>query len=129
MSRQSSPLSWFCPSCGLRCEMRPEEFPIRCACKFRETYEEAAERIGGSTAGTVRRTAAWINCSHRSPPTATVNARTAGCGCASSTVEVYRCDRFNEPVLKKSPPRCSEAVAAIVPGYTGRTCRECDVTG
>jgi hypothetical protein len=105
--------------------MRPEEFPIRCACKFRETYDEAAMRLGISLG--IAQTAAWLLCPHRGPPTATVNARTAGCGCSTSTVEVYQCHRFSEPVLKKSPERCREAVAAEIPGYTGRTCRECEI--
>ena len=69
----------------------------------------------------------WLACPHRGQPIATVSARKAGCGCATSRVEVYQCQRFNEPVLKKSPERCREAVAAEIPGYTGRTCRECNL--
>ena len=67
----------------------------------------------------------WIICPHRGQVLATINAKKAGCGCASSTVDVYQCERFNEPVLKQSADRCREAVAAEIPGYTGRTCREC----
>ena len=67
----------------------------------------------------------WLNCHHRGQPLAIINARKAGCGCGSSTVEVYQCERFNESVLKQSAPRCKEAIAAEIPGYTGRTCREC----
>jgi hypothetical protein len=82
-----------------------------------------------AVAGTVNQAALSLAnslaCPHRGPAIATVNARVAGCGCASSTVEVYECQLFAEPVLKQSPSRCTAAVAASVPTYTGRTCREC----
>lgn len=67
----------------------------------------------------------WLLCPHRGPELATINARTAGYGCSTSTVAVYQCTRFYEPVLKQSPARCRDAVAAEILGYTGRTCREC----
>lgn len=108
-------MNWTCPKCGFTLPMRAEEFPVHCVCGY---VGQAEEMTDGPH---------WINCPHRSPPTATINARTAGCGCSSSTAEVYQCDRFSEPVLKKSPPRCAEAVAAIVPGYTGRTCLGCSI--
>jgi len=56
---------------------------------------------------------------------ATINGRVAGCGCSSSTVEVYRCSRFGEPVVKHAAARCRNDIAAVAPGYTGRTCRDC----
>jgi len=59
---------------------------------------------------------------------ATVNGNIAGYGCSSSEVKVYQCRRFNnEPVLKQAASRCLDKIKAKVPGYTGRTCRECEV--
>jgi len=51
----------------------------------------------------------------------------SGCGCSSTVVQLYHCDRFNEPVLKHAAARCLDKIKAKVPGYTGRTCRECVV--
>jgi hypothetical protein len=69
----------------------------------------------------------WATCPHRSPPVGEINARKAGCGCASSTAEVYECDVFGEVVLLHSPARCVEAVSAVYPTYAGRTCRGCPI--
>lgn len=51
----------------------------------------------------------------------------SGCGCSSTVVQLYHCDRFNEPALKRAAVRCLDKIKAKVPGYTGRTCRECAV--
>ena len=69
----------------------------------------------------------YLTCPNRGHILATINARSAGCGCSSTTVDVYQCRRFNEPVLKQAAERCREDIAAKVPGYTGRTCRECNI--
>lgn len=69
----------------------------------------------------------WIMCPYRGKSTATISAKVAGVGCGSTKTEVYQCGYFNEPVLKKSPARCLGAVAELVEGYTGRTCKECQV--
>ena len=71
-------------------------------------------------------TGRWLLCPRRGPSIATINARKAGCGCGSSRVEVYQCELFDEPVLKKAAARCLADIAELVPAYTGRTCRECD---
>lgn len=70
---------------------------------------------------------AWLTCPHRGKPIDTLTGSTTGVGCSSAPVEVYRCSHFNEPVLKHAAARCLERIAARVPGYTGRTCRECVV--
>ena len=67
----------------------------------------------------------YLNCPHRGPVVATINGRVAGCGCSGSTVEVYRCLHFREPVLKQAAARCLEKIQAEAPGYKGLTCREC----
>lgn len=74
----------------------------------------------------VRKSQGIANCPHRGPVLVTINARSAGCGCSSTTVEVYQCERFNEPVLKQAADHCREKIATIAPGYTGRTCRGCN---
>lgn len=115
---------WVCPKCSIRVRMKPHEFPIKCQCKFSETLEQALVRNPNVEKVDETKTH-WLTCPHRGQAIATINAREAGCGCGSSTVEVYECKRFFEPVLKKSAARCREAVAAEINGYTGRTCREC----
>lgn len=67
----------------------------------------------------------WLLCPHRGSAIAEVSGSEACCGCASSRVHVYRCEQYGEPVLKQSDPSCVERLAAKVPGYAGRTCREC----
>ena len=54
-----------------------------------------------------------------------MTAKQAGCGCASSIVQVYHCNRYSEPVLKQASDRCLDRIQAAAPGYTGRTCRDC----
>jgi len=70
---------------------------------------------------------AWVSCPHRGPVIATINGRVAGCGCSGSTVEVYQCNHFHEPVIKQGHPPCLDTLREQVPGATGRTCRECKV--
>ena len=67
----------------------------------------------------------YLLCPRRGQVLATVSARKAGCGCGSSRVDVYQCELFDEPVLKKAAARCLADIAELVPAYTGRTCREC----
>lgn len=68
----------------------------------------------------------WLTCQHRGPAIYSLPGSTVG-GCPSSAVEVYQCRRFAEPVLKHAAARCLAKITARVPGYTGRTCRECKV--
>lgn len=70
---------------------------------------------------------AWLICPHRGDVLATVPARTAGIGCETTVVEVYQCDHFREPALKQAAARCLPRIREAAPGYTGRTCRECEV--
>jgi len=74
-----------------------------------------------------KQAAMWLACPHRGPIVATITGRVAGCGCSGSTVEVYQCSHFHEPVLKQAAARCLETIQAKAPSYTGRTCRECNV--
>lgn len=71
----------------------------------------------------------FLACPHRREVIATIRARSAGCGCAATRVEIYRCDKFNEPVLKQAgnSQSCLERITLAAPGYTGRTCLECKV--
>lgn len=106
---------WTCRRCGF---VTPPitEAPIRNC------------RANGKTAAVaVKETAHYLTCPHRGSVVATVSGTTAGCGCGSSRVDVYRCSRFGEPVLKQAAQRCLEKIAAAAPGYAGRTCRECPV--
>lgn len=74
-----------------------------------------------------RRPPAWLTCPHRREVIATINGRAAGAGCSSTPVDIYHCNHFREPVLKAAADRCRDKITAKVPGYTGRTCRECRV--
>jgi orotate phosphoribosyltransferase len=58
-----------------------------------------------------------------------INARSAGCGCSSTTVAIFRCERFGEPVLQRAgkPQSCRERILLAAPGYTGRTCQTCEL--
>ena len=69
----------------------------------------------------------WIMCPHRGKSITTISGRTAGVGCSTSRVDVYWCNYFEQPILKQSPTRCRQKVAEEVEGYTGRTCKECQV--
>ena len=71
----------------------------------------------------------WLTCPHAGNVLARINGQAAGCGCATSTAEVYLCDHFNEPVLKRAATRCLGKIRETVPGYNGQTCRECKVPG
>lgn len=68
---------------------------------------------------------AWLNCPQRGPVLRTISGTLAGCGCGGTTADVYLCQRFDEPVLKQAAARCLETIREQVPGYAGRTCREC----
>lgn len=69
----------------------------------------------------------WATCPHRGAVVATINGHVAGCGCSGSTIEVYQCSRFDEPVIKQGKPPCLDTLREKIPGATGRTCRECSV--
>ena len=67
----------------------------------------------------------WLTCPHRGDVLATVTGRAAGCGCGSTSVDVFQCERFTEPVLVHAAERCGDAIREAVPAFTGRTCRAC----
>lgn len=69
----------------------------------------------------------WLTCPYRGDVLSTLPGAVIGRGCGSTTFEVYHCNRFGEPVLKHAAARCLEKIADRVPGYTGRTCRKCNV--
>jgi hypothetical protein len=66
-------------------------------------------------------------CKHRGPIIATITGRVAGLGCAGKSVDVYRCEVFNEAVIVHGKPPCLDTLSEQVPGATGRTCRDCKV--
>jgi len=70
---------------------------------------------------------AVAECKWRGPVLATITGRVAGCGCSGSTVEVYRCEHFHEPVIKQGRPPCLDSLREQVPGATGLTCQTCKV--
>lgn len=70
----------------------------------------------------------YLTCRHRGRVIEQIIGSEAGVGCASSHVDVYECLRFNEPVLKAAATRCKDRLRHSIEGYTGRTCRECEVT-
>ena len=71
---------------------------------------------------------AYLQCIQRGPVVTTIAARVAGCGCSRTTpINVYECKTFCEPVLLRGAPPCMDTMREKAPGYTGRTCRECEV--
>jgi len=98
-------------------------------CRTNPKYREKWERQGQQPSKQPPRPDPphWIKCPHRGKSIATISGRTAGVGCGTSRVDVYWCNYFEQPILKQSPPRCRQKVAEEVEGYTGRTCKECQV--
>lgn len=109
-------MNWKCSKCE---DVRDRQFRRACSfggqCEYRETLP--VHRLAWH----------WLTCPHRGDAIAKISGTTAGTGCGCENVEVYRCDHFGQPVIKQASPRCLEKIAAKVPGYTGRTCRECKV--
>jgi len=103
---------WTCSSCGDR---EPKRKKRACPAKAEPGQEREPERP------------AYLDCPHRGAVVATITGRVAGCGCFGSTVEVYQCSHFREPVIKQGHPPCMDTLREKVPGATGRTCRECKV--
>lgn len=107
-------MNWKCSKCE---DVRDRQFRRACSfggqCEYRETLP--VHRLAWH----------WLTCPHRGDAIAKISGTTAGTGCGCENVEVYRCDHFGQPVIKRASPRCLEKIAASVPGYTGRTCREC----
>lgn len=89
--------------------------------------EQASELAVRNQRTAIEATAAYLQCPHRGDQVATLDGRTAGCGCGSEKVPVHECNHFAEPVLIRSQERCREAIQQHVPAFTGRTCRACDV--
>ena len=122
-------MKWSCPECGFAgsngtgVPMEANEFPIHCICGFVESYEEAIDSDRPVDKPH------WLNCIYRGEVVAEINAAKAGCGCSSAHANIYHCNHFGEPVMKRSDDRCRVAVATVAPGYTGRQCRRCDVFG
>jgi hypothetical protein len=117
------------------CPCQPESFPFVCPhlrksmtpwlvhlCQTRPDYRQLWEDQRDNARPQLP---AYIICPHRGRVLEEVNARKAGCGCASSTVQVFECRHFQEPVLRSSPARCTASIRELIPAYTGRTCREC----
>lgn len=72
---------------------------------------------------------AYLQCPYRGRVLTTIDARKAGCGCASTTVEVFHCQYFKEAVLQRVGAGCAPRLKGEIQGFTGRTCRECKVPG
>jgi hypothetical protein len=121
-------MMWKCPACGWagpRGQGIPiTVFPVHCLCGHIVTQQDHqdAPRVLAPVD-----LAARLTCPHRSEPIATIPANTAGCGCAGTKVQVFRCQHFQEPVLQRAADRCLDQLCEIVPQFTGRTCRTCDV--
>lgn len=109
------------------CDFQQHDGAWRCLrCGTKVSYPTA--RVCG-TATVRRKLAHYLECPHRQEVINTIGARSAGTGCESTYVEIYRCAKFNEPVLKQAghTQSCLERITLAAPGYTGRTCRECKV--
>lgn len=107
-----------CPKCG---DVRSRKFSRACSAGGQCEYVGTEERQAPVPF-------LWLTCRHRDPKVlATVTGTQAGCGCGGTTVEVYQCTHFREPVLKDAAARCLEKIQLKVPKYKGRTCRGCEV--
>jgi len=111
---QSSLPRWRCSACGFQTHKGLQVAPSR-VCKTPIKLPDVL--------------ASWLylKCPRRGNVIATTDGIRAGCGCGGTTVEIYECRYFHEPVLKQAAARCLEKIQATAPGYTGRTCRECKV--
>jgi len=69
----------------------------------------------------------WLLCPHRGEILATLPGATLGTGCRTAQQPVYQCQRFQEPVVRRAAASHQAQIASVVPGYTGRTCRECEI--
>lgn len=107
---------WVCINCG---SVSP--FPFARRCPHTSPIPDSLSDISS-----FREDGHYLLCQHRGQIIAELTGQQAGCGCLSSRVQVYFCEHFHEPVLKQAALRCLEKIQAEVPGYTGRTCRECD---
>lgn len=104
---------WRCVACGFVTHKPMQKAPIR--------------TCGTKSLGSPQHEQSYLTCPYRGTVLSTVSARAAGCGCASTQVDIFRCQRFNEPVLKQAADRCLEKIREAVPMYSGRTCRGCPV--
>lgn len=116
---------WQCDQCGHVTPIRFTKAPVR-YCKSPGESGRAQSRYVAPPANIDERLA-WCTCDRRGKVLATVTGMQSGCGCGGMEIPVYQCSRFNEPVLKQAAARCLEKIQAKVPGYKGRTCRECEV--
>lgn len=66
-------------------------------------------------------------CHHRGDLVTTITGRVAGYGCRRTSVPVYECQHFREPVLMVGSPPCIDTLREQVPGATGRVCATCPV--
>ena len=107
--------------------MKPEQFPIHCACGApRETYEEAVNR-GGLKEATNHR------CQYLGGVKHSFNGRWLSCGC--SRIYLYPCQHFNELVTLNAVRRPNKidtaddvrrGISDFHPQYRGRTCQGCE---
>jgi hypothetical protein len=111
-----------CPVCKLQFSKRAI-FPIHCRCGA--VMESETEVIGGDNH--------W-KCPHRGPVAKTVTRDLLACGC--QTIRLHACEHFGElvtiqPIKRPNAVDTAEqlrrAVSELFPGYTGRTCRECNL--
>lgn len=97
-----------------------------CGDKRKRPVKRACRSRGGVTAERIVEPAHWLCCPDRGAVVGTLPASVTGEGCAATQTEVFHCRRFREPVLKACSPKYAGRVAKHIPGYTGRTCRECE---
>jgi len=73
-------------------------------------------------------------CPHLGPVSETITRDLLACGC--QTIRLHRCEQFGElvtvqPIRRPNAVDTAEALRAAVseffPGYTGRTCRGCEI--
>lgn len=110
----SSRPHWKCTGCGFQTETGFENPPWR-ICAPAPKQADLPSHLE------------YLACKHRGATLTLISGAVAGCGCHAIEAEVHHCRYFNEPVLKYAAARCLDKIKAKVPGYAGRTCRECVV--
>ena len=122
------------------CPCQPDNYPFVCPihgrrmgphlvylCQTKPAYRAKWQQEQNGTARQRPPQAAWLTCEHRGEILATLPGATLGTGCRTAEQPVYQCERFDEPVVKRAAVTNMRRIRAEVPGYTGRTCKECQV--
>lgn len=73
------------------------------------------------------RRVAYVQCPHRGPVLATVSGNVCGVGCGSTMSDVFECQHFREPAIKRARERYFEKIRSVVPTFGRLVCESCEI--